>query len=79
MSLKLEYNEVLRLHDEAARFLDNHSIPLEVREGKVPEYIKITTKLNALLSQMKEQGISYSDEEILEGFEEVRIDPYHDW
>lgn len=64
LTLKREYNELLKREAKAETYLNDNSIPLETREKYIGEYKKILDRLNELLRLIGR----YKREEILEGF-----------
>jgi len=64
LTLKREYNELLKREAKAVEYLDDNSIPLETRELHTGEYKKILDRLNEILGLIGR----YKREEILEGF-----------
>lgn len=66
--LKQQYNKLIKLQLKAAEYLDNDSIPYEEREKRIPEYQELLGKLSALFSEIKRQGITYTQDDLFSGF-----------
>ena len=67
-TLKAAYNELLQRHKTLEAYLDDNSIPLETREGKLDEFQDILRRLNQLLSEIRRMGQPIGTEEVLNGF-----------
>jgi len=67
-ALKVAYNELLQRHKTLQAYLDDNSIPLETREGKLDEFQDILRRLNQLLSEIRRMGQPIGSEEVLNGF-----------
>lgn len=66
--LKEEYNKYITVENKIGSWLDDPNIPLEAKEPRIPQYQKLTKKLNELLNRMKTEGLYYTDSEALHGF-----------
>jgi hypothetical protein len=67
-TLKATYNELLQRHKVLEAYLDDNSIPLETREGKLDDFQDILRRLNQLLSEIRRSGQPIETEEVLNGF-----------
>lgn len=67
--VKREYNRLIKRVEAGSKYLDDNNIPVLEREAKVPAFRKIIDRLNATLFDFKECGVSYTEYEILNGFE----------
>lgn len=57
--LKKSYNRLLKRHDEAKKYLDNNSIPLQEREKYLLHFqIEILDPLNAYKQVLDDWGIN---------------------
>ena len=68
---KKAYNKLIDRHNKAAAYLDNNKIPLEEREKHIPDFQKLLNRLNEAITMFKNNGVSMTSEEILEGFKGV--------
>jgi hypothetical protein len=66
---KQRYNKYLKRHYKAITFMDNCDIPKSDREKWIPDYREVLKELNYILSLFENDGIQYTTEEALEGFE----------
>ncbi len=67
-TLKAAYNDLIRRQKAMEAYLDDNSIPLETREGKLDEFKSVLRRLNQLLSEIRGMGCAITDKEILNGF-----------
>ena len=65
---KVAYNGLLQRHKTLETYLDDNSIPLETREGKLDEFQDVLRRLNQLLSEIRRMGQPIEKEEVLNGF-----------
>lgn len=70
VELQKHYNGLLHRYKKAEEFLDNPVIPIEDKEPHIPEFQGIINSLNNTLHQLKVNGISPTDTEILVGFKD---------
>ena len=73
VALKQEYNGLLKRFKAGSAYLDNDSIPDLEKDDKLPAFIRILDRLNGILFCFKENGISYTDDNVLNGFTEVSV------
>jgi len=67
--IKRAYNRLLKREQEAGRYLDDISIPIQEREKRIPVYkIEILDPLEAYLKILKDWAVDVTDDEILNGF-----------
>ena len=67
-ALKVAYNELLQRQKALEAHLNDNSIPLETREGKLDEFQNVLRRLNQLLSEIRRMGQPFGNEEVLNGF-----------
>lgn len=67
--LKKKYNAFIQRHNKALKYLDNNQIDIDERENHIQAYKKILDELNSIIDELNKLGISYTDENILNGFE----------
>jgi hypothetical protein len=67
--LKRHYNTTLGRYYKAAPIMDDNSIPLEKRIKWVPNFRAIIQELNAIIKDFEQFDVSYTDDQILNGFE----------
>ncbi len=70
--IKQEYNRLLKRFEAGSKYLDDDSIPIADREERVQTFRKILHRLNSMLFDLKECGVSYTERQMMEGFEEVK-------
>jgi len=68
--LKEKYNRLLTIENKIGAWLDDPNVPNEEKEPFIPRYKALLDKLGDLLKQLKANGISYTDHEVLHGFTE---------
>lgn len=61
--MKQRYNELLKRFLAGSKYLDDISIPRKIRMKWLPEYEKIRTEMEQILSQ-----VEHTEENILRGF-----------
>ncbi len=66
--LKANYNEFLKRQKVLESYLDDNSVPVELREAKIKEFKAILSQLNQLLIDIVHSGHFLKCEEVLEGF-----------
>ncbi|NLU27089.1 MAG: hypothetical protein GXX00_08100 [Hungateiclostridium thermocellum] len=69
--LKREYNKLLKRYNAGSAYMDDNTIPLSEREARIPDFQRIVKKLDTILYLFKQNGVSYTDDEVLHGFTEV--------
>lgn len=65
---KQRYNEFLMRHFKACLVLDDNSVPIPQREKWIPNYQEVLTELNYILCLFDADGIKYTNDEVLGGF-----------
>lgn len=68
MDLKRQFNALLERIRKGEVFLDDPSIPLPEREQHIPSFIKLTRQAGAILRELRQLGVAYTQEEFLNGF-----------
>lgn len=66
--LKKEYNKLIALEHKAGEWLDDPNIPIEEKDGKIPEFLKLIAKLSSILKELKRQSVEFTEAEMLDGF-----------
>lgn len=66
--LKTEYNRQLKRAKKAAEYMDNQTIPIEVREKWAGKYRDIIRALNELIEMITVEGYDMTDDEKENGF-----------
>ena len=66
---KKKYNEHLVRHFKAVAVLDDNKIPLKQRDVWIPNYQDVLKELNYILSLFDAEGIDYTFDEVLGGFD----------
>lgn len=74
MDLKLKYNSILQRIRKGEVFLDDSSIPLPEREKYIPAFVTLTRKAGAILRELQQLGVDYSQEEFINGFGGMEIE-----
>jgi hypothetical protein len=54
----------------AAVWMDNQEIPVSTREEYLPQFHSRLVRLNQVFKKIKEAGITYTDNDLLNGFVE---------
>lgn len=67
-SLKAAYTELLQKEKTLETYLDDRSVPVEMREAKTSEFKEILRQLNQLLTEMQKMGFVPTSEQVLKGF-----------
>ena len=67
-ALKAAYTELLQKEKTLETYLDDNSVPVELREAKIEEFKAILSQLNQLLIDIVQSGHFLKREEVLEGF-----------
>jgi len=65
---KERYNEYLLRHCKAIIYLDDNKINFADREKWIPKYQEILKELDYILSLFDSEGIKYTNDEALGGF-----------
>ena len=68
-SLKAAYTELLQKEKTLEVYLDDASIPVEMREAKTGEFKDILRRLNQLLMVIVHAGHSLKSDEVRHGFD----------
>ena len=71
MTLKEKFNRLTAERIKAEKFLDSDTYPIELQERYIPEYRKLLKKMDEILAEMTAQGIKWTDDEALNGFEVI--------
>jgi len=66
--LKVRYNRLLKRHNEGFLYLEDETLPIEEREQKIPAFREIISKMSDTLKKLKANGITATEDEILNGF-----------
>ena len=69
-SLKAAYTELLQKEKALGAYLDDASVPVEMREAKTDEFKDILRRLNQLLMDIVHAGHHLKSEEVRNGFSE---------
>ena len=69
-SLKAAYTELLQKEKAFEAYLDDPSVPVEMREAKTGEFKDILRRLNQLLMDIVHAGHHLKREEVRNGFSE---------
>lgn len=65
-----QYNQLIKREKKGAAYLDNPNIPLDEREAMIPAFIKIIEGLDRILNALQQKGVTFTDDEVLNGFEQ---------
>ena len=67
--LEKQYNELLKRWSKCEKFFENNDISLAEKIKWVPQAKQIVDNLGNLLEQMRKDGFVYTEDNILNGFE----------
>lgn len=67
-AIKKKYNATLGKFEKATKWMEAPERAEEEVEKYFMNYIKITKQLSAYLNQLRDAGVTYSNDEVVNGF-----------
>jgi hypothetical protein len=68
-----KYNEAIESYKRSETYFEREDIPAETKIGRADDCFKLVNHITGIMKKVEELGYKMTDEEILEGFRQVKF------